>query len=497
MKNVAIYVRVSTNKQDQLNSLETQREFFDKYCEMNNYNLVKVYADEGISGTKMKNRKALLKLLEDSKKGIFDTILLKDISRLARNTVDFLTMVRKLKSNGISVLFVNYNMNTEEVSEFMLTVMAGIAQEESANISKRVKFSKELNKAKGKVPNMVYGYDKIPNELFTLAINEKESEVVRRIYDMYVNGGYGANKIMLTLNKEGLKTKRGKKWSQEGISRILKNELYTGKVINGKETVKDFLTGERETMDESDWYVHHNEDLRIIDDKTYYKAQEILQSRYDAFKIDGKRTSNKYPFSKMIKCKHCGYSFRRNEKTYTNTYVWWSCSGRNANGKDSCPNKTKIYEEELVDIIKEEVCGILKDKEQYKKQLISKLKAHYKNKLISIGNIEELQLEVEELEKQKKKEMDMYRMDLVSLEELQEILIPITSKLEELNRKIALVTIDMPTQEDITIQVNSLVNDMDSLIGVEKWNNEMVRSVIDRIEVNKDDEIAIHIKPLY
>ena len=497
MKNVAIYVRVSTNKEDQLNSLETQKDFFNRYCEMNNYSLVKVYADEGISGTKMKNRKALLKLLEDSTKGIFDTVLLKDISRLARNTVDFLTIVRKLKSNGITILFVNYNMNTEEVSEFMLRVMAGIAQEESANISKRVKFSKELNKAKGKVPNMVYGYDKIPNEIFTLAINEKESEVVRRIYDMYVNDGYGANKIMLTLNKEGLKTKRGKKWSQEGISRILKNEIYIGRVINGKETVKDFLTGERETMDESNWYIHHNEDLRIIDDKTYYKAQEILQGRYDAFKIHGKRTSNKYPFSKMIKCKCCGYSFRRNEKTYKNTYVWWSCSGRNANGKDSCPNTTKVYEDELIDIIKEEVCSVLKDKEQYKKQIITKLKAHYKNKLKSMGSIEEIQLEVEELEKQKKKEMDMYRMDLVSLEELQATLNPITSRLEDLNRKIALATIDMPTQEDITIQVNSLVEDMDRLINVEKWNNEMVRIVIEKIEVDEGDKIAIHIKPLY
>lgn len=496
MKNAAVYVRVSTNKEDQLNSLETQKEFFDRYCTMNNYNLSKMYADEGISGTKMKNRKALLKLLDDSTKGIFDTLLIKDLSRLARNTLDFLTIIRQLKSNGITILFVNYNMNTEEVSEFMLTILAGIAQEESANISKRVKFSKNLNKSKGKVPNQVYGYNKIPNEIFTLEINKEEAEVVRRIYKMYINQEAGANKIMQILNDEGLKTKRGKNWSQEGISRILKNEIYIGRVVNGKETVKDFLTGERESMGEEEWYVHQNEDLRIIDDETYYKAQEILKSRYNSFKLTGERTSNKYQFSKLIKCKCCGYSFRRNEKQYKNTYIWWSCSGRSVLGKNSCPNTTKVYEDELEDFIRAYITSLLGNEDVYKKRLTKEIKSHYKNKLSQVGDESSIREQIKELEKKKQKEMDMYRLDLVSLEDLQETLKPITNKINKLTSDLNIMMIDVPTGVQIVSSVEELIKDMKSVVNVEKWDNETLRGVIDFIEVDEEGNVDIYIKSL-
>lgn len=138
----AAYCRVSTNKAEQLDSYSAQQDFFKEYCQRHEFQLLRIYGDEGKSGTKMKNRKQLLELLADAERGLYDIVLIKDPSRLARNTVDFLTSVRKLKACGVQVTFVNYDLSSSESSEFMLTMLSAIAQEESANMSRRVKLGR-------------------------------------------------------------------------------------------------------------------------------------------------------------------------------------------------------------------------------------------------------------------------------------------------------------------------------------------------------------------
>ena len=157
--NIAAYCRVSTDKTDQLNSLEVQKEFFAEYTKRTGGTLVQLYADEGISGTKIKNRKEFLRMMSDAERGLFDLVVVKDISRFARNTVDLLQNIRKLKSLGIQTQFLTANMTSMGNSEFVLTIFGALAQEESANTSKRVKFGKKMNAEKGRVPNLVYGYD--------------------------------------------------------------------------------------------------------------------------------------------------------------------------------------------------------------------------------------------------------------------------------------------------------------------------------------------------
>ena len=171
--NIAAYCRVSTDKEDQLNSLEAQKEFFTEYTKRTGDNLIKLYADEGISGTKIKNRKEFLRMLADAEHGLFDMVVVKDISRFARNTVDLLQSVRKLKALGIETQFLTANMTSMGNSEFVLTIFGALAQEESANTSKRVKFGKKMNAEKGRVPNIVYGYDKTIGDYFNLSVNEK------------------------------------------------------------------------------------------------------------------------------------------------------------------------------------------------------------------------------------------------------------------------------------------------------------------------------------
>ena len=300
---LAAYCRVSTDKEDQLNSLEAQKQFFTEYTQRTGDVLVRLYADEGISGTKIKNRKEFLRMMKDAEQGLFDMVVVKDISRFARNTVDLLQNIRKLKSLGIETQFLTANMTSMGNSEFVLTIFGALAQEESANTSKRVKFGKKLNAEKGRVPNLVYGYDKTIGDYFHLTINETEANAIRQIYQWYTQEGYGASKIASMLNDRGLKTKRNCQWSQNAVCRILTNELYTGKVINGKEEVADFLTGRRAGKDETQWLVVDKPELQIIPPEIFEQAQQIMQARGKSFRVDKQRQSNKYLFSTLIKCK--------------------------------------------------------------------------------------------------------------------------------------------------------------------------------------------------
>ncbi len=207
--NVVEYCRVSTDKEDQINSFIAQQEFFKKYTEQQNLNLIRIYADEGITGISRKNRKEFNSMMKDSEKGLFQCVLVKDVSRLARNTVDFLQSIRRLKALNINVRFITANMETQECNEFTLTVLAAMAQEESANMSKRVKFGKKVNAEKGRVPNQCFGYIKTNGNYFHLQVNQEEAKIIRGIFDMYINQGYGSHKIAKHLNDLGLTSARG------------------------------------------------------------------------------------------------------------------------------------------------------------------------------------------------------------------------------------------------------------------------------------------------
>ena len=151
---------------------------------------------------KLKIVKNSFRMMSDAEQGLFDMVVVKDISRFARNTVDLLQNVRKLKSLGIETQFLTANMTSMGNSEFVLTIFGALAQEESANTSKRVKFGKKMNAEKGRVPNIVYGYDKTIGDYFNLVINKEESKVVKQIYKWYTEEGYGAAKIANMLMKK-------------------------------------------------------------------------------------------------------------------------------------------------------------------------------------------------------------------------------------------------------------------------------------------------------
>ena len=421
-------------------------------------------------------------------------VVVKDISRFARNTVDLLQNIRKLKALGIETQFLTANMTSMGNSEFVLTIFGALAQEESANTSKRVKFGKKINAEKGKVPNLVFGYDKIPGDYFNLAINEQEAPVIKQIYDLYINYGCGAAKIANVLNENGIKTKRNCRWSQNAVCRILTNELYTGKVINGKEEVEDFLTGKRAERDETEWMVTEKPELKIIEPELYEQVRQIMSERNKRFKTDNVKQSNKHLFSTLIKCKECGWSFRRSVRKYKNTYIKWVCSGHNGKGADSCPNAVTVDENELIDVLQNYFAELLANRKNVVNYVVNEFRRVYKAKDENISYEKELKAKIAKLENTRQKYIDLYTDDIITRAEMNEKIGGSKKELERLQNELKAVSYHLTKEEQLEGILNNTFKEIEDITDVRNMTNAQLKKIVQKIEVDKDGNVDIYLR---
>lgn len=488
---IAAYCRVSTDKDEQIMSLQAQKEFFMEYANRNHLELVEVYADEGISGTKLKNRREFKRMMKDAERGRFSSVHVKDVSRLARNVVDFLQSIRKLKSLNVDCRFVTANMSSND-GELTLTILAAVAQEESANISKRVKFGKKRNAEKGRVPNLVYGYDKIHGEYFDLKVNPYEAKIIRKMFDLYLNQGFGFLKIANFLNKEGIKTKRDCKWHPYSVGKVLSNQLYMGKVINGKSYVKDFLTGERGVNREADFFIANKPDLMIVDEYTFKKAQKIMKKRNEDFRHKKERQSNKYCFSTLIQCESCGYSFRRMYRKYTKEYIRWVCTGRNSQGKDFCNNSTTIDEAELLTAIQDYFSEMIDSQKNLMGKVIHLLKRKWSKEDFTC-NTNKIQKEIIRLKRIKRKQTEMYEFEIISIEELKERVGEINKQIESYEKELK----SFKQEENIHMQIDMLVQrycvNINEILCGGEFGNMLLKNLIEKILVSEQGNIKVRL----
>lgn len=497
---IAAYCRVSTEKEAQIDSLEKQIEFFNEFTKKNGYELYKLYADEGISGKQIKHRKQFQQMMIDAKAKKFDKVVVKDVSRFARNTVDLLQSVRELKSYGVQVDFLNNGEVMEGGSEFILTILGAMAQQESANMSKRVKFGKDITAQKGRVPNLVFGYDKIPNERYILKINEEEAKIVKEIFESYVYKGIGTTKIAWNLNDRGIRTKKTKsKWVQTSIVRMLKNPIYTGRVTNKKSEVTDFITGTRKDLPEEEWIVVERPEMRIISDELFNRAQELLEQRSNEFKLNNKREKTEYVFSTLIYCKHCGYSFRRIKRKYTADgpeYIRWVCSGRNSMGVNHCPNTTVIDEEELLNAIKIYLKSIIKNKKDFMKAVEKEFEKITKLRENNERSEESLLKEIEKVTVKKQKYMEMFQNEIINIQELKKYTNPLNEDIARLERELKLITSEIKEKDVLEKELNKTIKTVDDILNNQTITNAMLKTIIDVIEVDSDSNVEVRLKLL-
>ncbi len=488
---IAAYCRVSTDKEDQLNSLETQKKFFVEYAERSGHTLTRLYADGGLSGTKIRHRKEFQQMMADAERGLFDQLVVKDISRLARNTVDLLQSVRRLKALGIQTLFLTANMDSMGDSEFILTVFGAMAQEESANMSKRIKFGKRVNAERGRVPNLVYGYDKTAGDYFRLTVNREEAAVVRRMYGWYVNEGYGASKIAGLLNREGVRTKQNCAWSQNAVCRILANPLYTGKVINGKQEVGDFLTSARVDRPAEEWLIAERPELRIVSDEQFLLAGRIREERNRRFRSEHKRQSSRYLLSTLIRCRECGWSFRRVSRTYRHTYVRWVCGRRNGQGADQCGNAASIEEDELLDQLDRYFRSLVRDKKRAAQTLRQELKRAASGGEDAGAERKRLQGRMARLEQARRKYLDLYADDLITRQELDRRLGDTREEMGELEAQLG--QLEQAARGGVDGMIEQVLEDLDGLLSVRNLNNAQLRQLVARIEADRDGNVDVYL----
>lgn len=309
---VAAYCRVSTDQDDQRNSLQSQQRYFDDYMRsQENWESVGVFADEGITGTSTRKRRAFHRMIALAERGEIDLILTKEVSRFARNTVDTLEITRRLKERGVGVLFLVDNIDTRDNDgEFRLSIMASVAQEESRKTSERVRWGQRRQMERGVVfgNNSIYGFDLKGGRL---TVREDEAEVVRRIFHKFAVEGKGTHVIARELSEEGIAPPRTATgiWSSTMVLRILRNEKFAGDLLQKKHITKNYLTHKKTLNDGSEEPVYiraHHE--AVVERALFEHAQAELARRAPSVE-QRTRYSNRYWCSGRIQCGGCGSRF--------------------------------------------------------------------------------------------------------------------------------------------------------------------------------------------
>lgn len=340
-KKVAAYARVSTDSEEQLSSYGAQVEFYTRYIKGNpGWEFVDVYTDEGISGTNTKKREGFNRMIEDALNGKIDLILTKSISRFARNTVDTLTTVRTLKAHKVEVYFEKENIYTLDAKgEVMLTIMGSLAQEESRSISENVTWGKRRSMEEGKF-SLAYkhflGYEKGEDGLPRIV--EHEAEIVRRIYQLFLDGST-VRSIADYLIAQGIPTPTGKKiWSVSTIMSILQNEKYKGDALLQKTYTADFLTKKiKKNCGEVPQYYIQNSHPAIIDAETFDLVQKEIERR----RPHRHQLHRSSPLNAKIICGECGGFYGRKVWHSNSKYrkSIWQCNRKYENESHcSTPN---------------------------------------------------------------------------------------------------------------------------------------------------------------
>ena len=372
-KHVAAYARVSTDTDEQLSSYEAQVDFYTRYIKGNpEWEFVSVYTDEGISGTNTKKREGFNQMISDALAGKIDLILTKSISRFARNTVDTLTAVRRLKEKNVEVYFEKENIYTLDAKgEVMITIMSSLAQEESRSISENVTWGKRKSMEDGKIGlpyKFFLGYEKGEDGLPKIV--EEEAKIIRKIYSLFLEGKT-VRTIADYLTAQGVPTPRKKeKWCVSTVMSILQNEKYKGDALLQKTYTADFLTKNiKKNKGEVPQYYIHNSHPAIIDPETFNLVQEEIERR----RPHRRQLHRCSPFSAKIICSNCGGFYGRKVWHSGGKYEKqiWRCNQKYESG-NHCPTPN-LREGEIEEAFVTAFNRILGDKEQYIKHFTEML----------------------------------------------------------------------------------------------------------------------------
>ena len=494
---VAAYVRVSTDGDEQLESFQSQKQYYqDKISENRDWVMVGIYADEAITGTKVDKREQFQRMIQDCMDGKIDVIMTKSVSRFSRNTVDILQYVRLLKGKGIAVIFEKENINTlTEQGEMMLTLMGTLAQNEVESTSKNVKLGIKMKMKRGELMgfNGCLGYDYHPEDK-TITVNEAEAETVRLIFELYLQG-YGTYTIAKRLEALGKVNKKGVvKWTDSGVRGIIKNEKYKGDLLLQKTITTDPISKRRiENFGEEEQYYVHDHHEPIVSREVWEQAKEIRLSRNHPsnMKADGKREkyTKKYAFSSMCECGFCGTKLTRRTLHSGSKYETpvWYCRNAANKGKHNCPNSKSMRESILENAFLEAYKLLAGSFDDVIDSVIDTIQGISTNNE-DISRLKKEQKALDNLEQRRKRLTDLYLDEGISKEAYDEKYEELTMKIQKTKESIRILQDNVSNQKDVSKRMASLKKALSDGDILDEFDRVVFESIVEKVIVGETND---------
>ncbi len=483
---VAAYARVSTNNEEQEDSLERQMTHYTDLITKNaEWKFAGIYADPGVTGTRADQRKEFQRLLADCRLGLVKKIMCKSISRFARNTVDALKYIRELKELGIGIYFETQNIDTMTGGgDILITILAAIAEQESRNMSENIKWAFQKKFQEGEVhlvTSTFLGYDRDKDK--NIIINEEQAKIVRRIYREFLCG-YACSAIAKGLMDDGIPTPTGKTfWRGKVIESILTNEKYYGSAYLGKTYKRDVLSKERVERDEV--YYVENSHPAIIPKDTWDLAQLEMQRRREMRGVTPSgygRYSSKYVFSKKLICGECGMPLRRHAHMSRGEYVrTWTCPTHKIKGSDYCTQKYVLerdVEQAFVQALKNIVADMSQLKDLVKDNVMESLdegKSEKTQRLAdTVAELDNLKVEMIGLNRLK-------RANGIDYTEYAKRANEIADMVEKLEQEQAALQAELGENMETTKRLKDIIEVINGINATDEFSEDTFRMLVDTV----------------
>lgn len=492
---VCFYARVSTDKDEQLHSLQSQISFFNDYIsKVPNWKFIGSYIDEGISGTQVKKRDEFLRMTRDAKKHKFDLILTKEISRFSRSTLDSIKYTQELLSNGVGVYFLNDNINTIlPDSELRLTIMSSIAQDEVRKLSERVSFGMKRSIDNGVVLGCsnIYGYVKDKGKL---VIDDEQAKMIKIIFDRYANTTDGLSKVSRYLFSLGYKSRNGKRIDTTILTRIIENPKYKGYYCGHKSKVLDYRTKQKKRLNESDWIIYKDYENvpPIVSEELWERANVKLKERQDSFTnrtINKAVFQNRYTYSGKIYCGCHNLTYHRSSAGKRKNNPVWECQVYRKESLKGCSNP-RVFELELDEVFKDMFNKLFKRRNNIFDEILNECKNYLEtnNNDIEIKNIES---KILVLNNKKDKLLELVMEEYLSKEDYKKQVDLINEDLTIYQTKMNELKSNKKDKNNIENKISEIKNALEKCLEDNECYSDVFNELIDRIIVHKQNDKQI------
>ena len=497
---VTFYARVSTDQDEQINSLENQVQYYTELIQSKpNWRFVPGYIDEGISGGSTKKRDNFNRMIRDAKAGMFDFIITKEISRFSRSTLDSIKYTQELLDYNVGVFFQNDNINTLDTdSEFRLVIMAGVAQDEIRKLSERLKFGFRQAIKNGHVlgNDKLYGYDK---KDCVLTVNEEEAEIIRIIFDLYGNQRLGTRTISKRLMELGYTSREGNAFNTLTIRHILENPKYKGWYCGNKSQSVDYRTKRNILLDESEWVTYPDPSIpAIVSEELWNRANALYKRRREEMKSHSSGVSfhNRYPYSAKIYCEEHGTTFHRQViQTKKGQQEVWQCKVYRSHGRAAC-SAPQIRSSDLDVILSDIFKELVRDKEKIIDSLVTVLTNIPKE--VDYGKLRcQVENEMDDLERKKNRLLDLSIAGALTVEEFKERNDAFNAQIQECQGKLTAIRQEEETQSTEELDIPAIRRALDEALRFTgEIDTALVATILDRVVVKKEstkDDIHLDI----